>query len=121
MSELEEVLNRYKPQQQRKRTPSKQFSLEERKEVERLIKQGTPQRKIGIMLNRHHSSISFEIRRGGGASQYNAVKSHNTVYKKNGGTAIIIERIEALEMQIEILTDKIRELTNVNSEMHKRL
>jgi IS30 family transposase len=54
----------------------KHFTLEERKEIEKLIKSGFRFKEISIKLNRTYSSIKGEKRRC--PDEYNAEKAHNS-------------------------------------------
>lgn len=50
----------------------KSFSLEERKTIERLLKEGLSRHSIAIMLNRSSSGLRTEVARNGGAENYSA-------------------------------------------------
>jgi IS30 family transposase len=51
--------------------------VEEREQISRGIAQGYSARDIGQMLGRHHSTISREIERNGGADAYRVVRSQD--------------------------------------------
>lgn len=106
--------------------------LKERKTIQRLIEQRWSLSNIATHLGRGKTTIIVEVKKNQGRENYNAKKAHeramdNVIKKnerlsqlsKNRGTyqgLSLTSRIENLEMQIEILTDSIRE---VQSELHK--
>ena len=99
------------------------FSYEERKEIENLLMQGLHGSEIARRLNRSKNGVLVEIRRNG-YSEYSAKKAQNRAdkihskkyqklsesNKQKPPSRWVKERIEALEMQIEILHDTIKEL-----------
>lgn len=107
----------------------KPLSLEERKEIERLLKQSHTGGAIGRILGLCKTTINFEVRRNGGRENYCAKKAQEVAdenkvdrYKKTAAslkgkdnwvkdfTKNIKLRIENLEMQIEILIDEVKSL-----------
>ena len=97
------------------------FRFEERVLIERYIKDGKTYSQIGELLGRSTGGIFKEAQRGG-ARNYSAILGENvskiTVEEKrkklseinNGNIMQYKQRIENLEMQVEILTDAIKEL-----------
>jgi IS30 family transposase len=105
--------------------------LEERKAIEKGIKEGLSSLAISKNINRGKNSVVVEIRRSGGRENYSAIEAQEAAtyrrkhkyeklkefYKQNPEKANnfykgLQHRIEALEMQIEILTETIREITH---------
>lgn len=101
------------------------FTLEERKFVEMAIKKGATIAVIAMHLKRTHSSIGAEITRGGGRINYDAEKRSEQI-KKNllrrgkvspneydadnfADFSDLENRIQVLEMQLEIILDIIKE------------
>jgi IS30 family transposase len=103
------------------------FTLNERKQIEALLKKQLPGAEIAREINRSKNGVNTEIRLNGGRVNYSAEKAFDNSekvqkekirkqteflrktlnpYKK------LSERIENLEMQIEILIDTIKELKN---------
>lgn len=101
------------------------FSLEERVSIQNYIKKGHSATEISIMIGRSKNGVVTEVRRGGGRD-YDAVRSHTEFMKrteeryqklseKNKKTSKShhwTSRIQNLEMQVEILHDKVKELMN---------
>jgi IS30 family transposase len=100
--------------------------LAERQELERLLKSGLSYRKITEEMQRSREMLMREVQRNGGAEAYNAVKAQelansvrqkklsnlNPWGRKDKNSRTALERIAMLEMQIEILHDTIKDLTN---------
>jgi IS30 family transposase len=55
--------------------------VEERELISRCIAQGYSARDIGRLTGRHHSTISREIERNGGADAYRVVRSQDFVMR----------------------------------------
>ncbi len=104
---------------------NKVLTLNERKKIEKLIKKGLSCGQIAKEINRSKNGIVVEVRRGG-KEKYNAIsaqKEANERHKKHGikkGITLrkkqpvfqMKQRIESLEMQMELLYDKVKELMN---------
>jgi len=100
----------------------KKISLHERREINRLLREKFSLGKIAKKIGRSKTTIVSEVRRNGGAESYNAVKAEaRAVLMKNKRLSEIIQlspyqrldqRIQNLEMQVEILVDAIKELSH---------
>lgn len=103
------------------------LDLSERREIERLLKLGAPHSHISRMLSRSKNCINFEIRRNGGSLEYNAEVAHmrskdrakNRTEKLKKGYKIedhpthrLKVRMDALEMQVDLLMNLVRDLKN---------
>ena len=100
------------------------FTLEERKEIEKLLKQGESLPEISRKIGRSKSGLVYETRRCGNKDDYTAEEAHRVarstlvekysiLSERNAGQYYGIkykQRIENLEMQIEILHDCIKEI-----------
>jgi IS30 family transposase len=103
-----------------------ELTFSERKEIEKYNKKGWSCQEIAIHIGRSKNAVVTDIRRAGGALFYTAKGAQNIAdatkaekYRKlserNKGNKITFkmkERIENLEMQVEILYDTIKELIN---------
>jgi len=99
----------------------KDLTIDDRKTIERLLKEGMFPAQIAPYVRRHKTCICREVRNNAGARNYNAEKAHenylsnlnnrkikqsNTLKEKSRIKKDTLEkRVEHLEMQIEILTD----------------
>lgn len=104
--------------------------LEERKIIKKKLDAGYSIALIAKVLNRAKNTVVVEVRRNGGRENYDPDKAHSeALSRQRGGNAkkIIIlkthgkspwikirDRISNLEMQVEILTEEIRNLKNAN-------
>lgn len=57
------------------------ISLEERREIEKMLKEGFKQSEIALKLSRHWKTISREVATNGGRLLYNALDAHNRKLK----------------------------------------
>jgi len=104
------------------------INFEERKVIEELLQLDYSGSQIAYEINRHKNSINFEIRRNGGRKNYKAEiaqQRHNDIgMLKNSSLrekydkgkhpiSRMKQKIENLEMQMEILTDSIKELRKI--------
>lgn len=62
---------------------STELSFEERKEIERLLKEGRATGYIAFILERSHSCIKQELRRSGGREFYDAICANNLSIERN--------------------------------------
>lgn len=104
--------------------PNSQLTSEEREKIEILIKEGMSCAEIGREIGRGKNSIVVEIRRNGGREVYNAKQAHkNALIRKNDKILAmqkknmvespyktIRKRLNYLEIQMDILTDTIKQL-----------
>jgi len=58
-----------------KQTSRENLKVDERKVIQKMIKEGQPASMIAYCLNRSKNAISTEIRRNGGREQYNALQA----------------------------------------------
>ena len=92
----------------------KNVSLEERELIEKYVKQGHTNREIFKLIGRTQSCVQREFKRCGGRTKYSARVANDIALELakrsqfNGNW--LVNRIEALEMQVEILHETIREL-----------
>ena len=103
---------------------NKPITFEERKEIQKLLSKGLSCSEISRYINRSKNGVVTEVRRGGGKDSYLAKKSQKEADLKNSirceklkkinvGNKIqyyMKQRIENLEMQVEILYDTIKEI-----------
>jgi IS30 family transposase len=92
--------------------PYSRFTHEQRKEIERLLKEGLSHTKIAKKIGRSQGSVSREIRKQG-TGEYNADEA-----QKNANSAMkrkylsiehINEKIKCIEMQLEIIFEILKE------------
>lgn len=110
------------------------ISFEERQKIEDYLKQNVSGNRIAQLLNRSTTGIQTEILRGGGRDKYSAVNAHE-IYLNNKKERLLKisknlkgrnplsplhKRMQNLEMQIEILTDTIKEILK-NDKQNKKL
>lgn len=105
---------------------AKALTFEERKEIEKYVKLGCSCNEIAINIGRSKNAVVVEVRRNGKAAysakagqklaDENTRKRNAHLIALNTGVKEPIfkykERIENLEMQIEILHDTLKELLN---------
>ncbi len=104
--------------EQIKKHPSqRRMNLEDRKEIERLLKEKFNFQAISERLQTFtRQSISREVARNGSRDNYNAEKAHaKTLLFRRRACPIknmiaLTADIESLKMQIEILTDTVTKL-----------
>lgn len=97
------------------------FSEDELLKIEQLLKENTPVKKIAALLGRSENGVSSKISQFGGVLNFSAKKSieyRKNVQKKMSQQSTkpfriskyrgVIDRVEALEMQIQILTQVIK-------------
>ena len=99
----------------------KRINLEERRLIEKLLKEGCSYKQISSHLNRSKSTISYEIKKGGGRENYSAEVANNSttsfvdvnlkdlldqIESKLMAIEIFIERFETLEKKVELLGEK---------------
>ncbi len=102
---------------------SRPLTLEERKQIEQLIKQGLSCGNIAQEINRSKNCVVVEVRRNG-KELYNAKLAHKDAIERDQKKRRVVslklkeappsyqmkQRIENLEMQVEILHDTIKEI-----------
>ena len=100
----------------------KPFSLADRMVIERMIKQGHTGGEIAKVLGRSKTGTNWEIRNHGGRESYTAKKADKMAReaqidrieklrtKQRARRPTIHQRLDALDMQINILKDTIKEL-----------
>jgi IS30 family transposase len=108
-----------------KNTP---LTLEERKEIKKRLLRGYSCSVISKILERGKNSVVVEVRRNGGKDKYDPNKAHEDylerkvqrdlkVSKLNKNNQFnpyhhLKEKVENLEMQVEILYDEIQRIRN---------
>ena len=111
---------------QKEKKQYQHLCLEERKTIARMIGKGHTLSAIARHLSRGKQAIANEVKRNGGREVYNADKAHKlamerklerdikcsvaikTKFKQPQTDIKMAERIENLEMQMEILTEFIK-------------
>jgi IS30 family transposase len=110
----------------------KRLTFEERKQIEWYVKHGKSCSEIAILINRSKNVVITEVRRAGKKfysakegqriADVNMENKYRKLSERNKGNKITFkmkQRIENLEMQIEILHDMIRSL--MNDQKNKKL
>ncbi len=115
--EADRMIYEERSKSRRARTTLKHFTIHERIFIEKSLKKGDSVRKISLNLERSHSGVNSEIKRGGGIHNYSAELGEKTYlenmkYTKTMNNKELELKLQSLEMQIEILVDQIRSLTN---------
>jgi IS30 family transposase len=97
---------------------SNRYNLEDRKIIEQMLKNGCTHNAIAVFLGRAQPALSREIKKNGGNEAYNAEEAQKRMEsllvqtpKEKKTLPQVNRRIDILEMQIEILMDKIKELS----------
>ncbi len=86
------------------RKPRKHFTFEERKKIADCLENGNSLLDLSKEFGRHYTCVCRHIRKNGGRKKYN---------QENKSTmSEIYEKLSAMEMQIEILHETIKELKN---------
>jgi len=109
-----------------KKKQCKPLYLMERKFIAKMIKEGLSLCQIAHELNRGKNTVIAEVRRNGGRLEYDPVKaqqiaiekkekkhlkcSQSTKGKMSNPFMNLNERIENIEMQLEIITETLKEL-----------
>lgn len=102
------------------------ITYEERVQIEKLLKKGLSCGKIAIEIGRSKNGVVAEVRERGGRDNYTAKQAQaiadeknrekkEKLHKLNVGnkrTFFMKQRIENLEMQVEILYETLKELKN---------
>lgn len=103
--------------------PLKRFTLEEREKIEELLSDGYSFKRVALMMDRSPTGIITEVKKNGGREAYRAVKAHGASHVRKlekieklrvvskdfiNPYYSISQRIKALEMQVQILTEIIR-------------
>lgn len=103
----------------------KVLTLEERKAIQKGLENKVNVNQIGRSLQRADTTIHTEINRYGHGKEYDAQKAHDasmetkaqqhrkkaeSLRAKKKTSQTLSERMDLLDMQIEILIDKIQEL-----------
>lgn len=104
------------------------YTLEERKVIQKLLKQGFSGTNIAKHLHRSQNGVNYEIRRNGGRNKYDAEKAHEIIIKRrmesnekrrnaNLGKSGpgLNKRVQNLEMQVEVLFETIKEMRGRNA------
>ena len=102
---------------------NKPFSFEERQQIEKHIKAGKSCGETAKLIERSKNGVVTEVRRGGGKfysakiaqnlADSNMEVKYRKLSERNKGNKVSFfmkQRIENLEMQVEILHDTIKEL-----------
>lgn len=107
------------------------LSLEERKQIEEFFKQDLSIAEISRRIRRSKNIVSREMKRAGGRDNYSAEQAHLDAFTRKGNifeklntikqtletnenhNQNFIDRIENLEMQIDIILETLREIKNV--------
>ena len=96
---------------------SNRYNLDDRKIIEQMLKNGCTHNAIAVFLKRAQPAISREIKKNGGNEQYSAEAAQQrmesllvSVPKTRKTLPQVDRRIDILEMQVEILLDKIKEI-----------
>lgn len=92
------------------------LTLDERKIIEQMLKEGYSGRAIARTLNRSASTVNSDIRLNGSKEEYNAEKAHadskRKIFKEDLTLNSLKKRLENLEMQLEILLETIKDIKN---------
>lgn len=90
----------------------KPFTLEERQLIEDLLKQGFSQAKIARKIGRPQSTLSYELRMGGGYKSYNAEKanSNRTTQFYRPALDLLEKRLSIMESHLEIILETLEKL-----------
>lgn len=88
------------------------LNYSERVLIQELLEKGFSHRKIARFLQRAHPTITREINRNSINGVYKAENAKKKAIEKNKN---IPNRISSLEMQIEIILEKLQELYERNS------
>lgn len=108
------------------RATKKPLTFHERQLIEKHLKRGHSISETARRISRSKTGVTYEVRRAGGIDKYNAINAQeivdtNIILKSqklkflNQGNQVSFkmkQRIENLEMQVEILLDTIKELKN---------
>jgi IS30 family transposase len=96
------------------------FTLEERKQIEKLLKAGNDFSAIHTITGRSKNGIANEVRKNGGTYEYDAVKAHKRAEQaqtkkaapslKNHESRGIDERVAELEKQVAYLLEQVENL-----------
>lgn len=102
---------------------NKAFTFDERKLIEKHVKTGKSCGDIAKLIGRSKNGVVTEVRRGGGKfytaktgqniADTNLENKYRKLSERNKGNNVSFrmkQRIENLEMQVEILHDAIKEL-----------
>jgi len=111
--------------------------LTERNTIAKMIKKGLCLSEIARNLGRGKQTIASEVSRNGGRDAYDPTEAHNKAMKRKLERDIkcsysiknrfsrpdqsIIERLENLEMQVEILSEILKEVTRERSKNDHKL
>ena len=105
------------------------LDLEERKKIKAMIDQGISARKMGLTLDRAFSCIEKEIHRNGGRKNYDPFEAHKQaetrkaeriekvrkMHKSDKRKGTFFDRLVVLEMQVDILMDRLDILEKTNN------
>lgn len=125
---------------QKKQKPEKQYQhlcLMERNTIAKMIKKGMCLAEIARHLGRGKQTIASEVSKNGGRDAYKPQEAHNQAMQRKIERDLkcsysiknrfrnpdqnIIERLENLEMQLEILSETLKEVTRERSKKDHRL
>lgn len=105
----------------------KLYTLEEREQIEQMIKRGVHTRAIAERLNRSYDSLRNEICSSGGRAGYKATnaseKKESELLKKSTQEreekkrADLEERVELLEQQQKLILKILKEKNGINNEL----
>lgn len=88
----------------------KYLTLENRKMIEKLLKEGTSRREVGRVIHKSHSIVCYELSHNKMAyEQYNAMKAHERFLKRQtnkGKTAILSSNSEVKEFVVKQLIEQ---------------
>lgn len=120
--------------------PEKQYQhlcLSERNTISKRIKQGWCLSAIARELDRGKQTIAAEVSKNGGRNVYDPIVAHDAAMKRKSERDMkcslankekksrtderLIERIENLEMQLEIFSETLKELTRERNKTNYRL
>jgi IS30 family transposase len=101
----------------------KPFTLEDRLVIQKLLKMDKTGGEIALELGRSKTGVNFEVRNHGGRDNYDAVKANKMAIdaqqdrieklrdkeRRKRGISFM-DRIAALEMQMSILNETIKEM-----------
>ncbi len=123
-----------------KKKQNKQYRhlcLSERNMIGSMIKQGLCLAAVARQLKRGKQTIAEEVNRNGGRDAYDPVAAHAASMKRKASRDMklslslkykefkpdenLLQRLENLEMQVEILSETIKEVTRERSKTNYRL
>ena len=111
--------------------------LTERNTIARMLKKGSSLAEIARKIGRGKQTIAAEVSKNGGRDAYKAAEAHKSATQRKVERDIkcsyaiknrfllsrddLVERIENLEMQLEIISETLKEVTRERNKINNRL